>query len=104
MNSTASKQEVEFLLLSEESAMRVSGHLIVRNGEMVLDLTDEDDYQYLFVARQNKDGAYFAEASTPASKPSRARAAWEKLGPSYVGRWLEYGEEYLFTFRVQRTS
>lgn len=96
-------EHVEFCLVNEEATTPVEADVIVRDSEMVVDATDENDERYVLIGKL-RDGVYFAEASTGPPYQSRAQVAWAKIGPCYVGRWLEAGEEYLFTFRLAATS
>lgn len=68
-------------------------------GEMVIDIP----HRYLVVGEKVKD--YFAGVDSLAHEVRvDVKARWALLGDIYVGIWVEDGAEYLFSFRLPRTT
>lgn len=74
--------------------------VILRGDEMVLDIQAFDDNitDYLIVGRPVK--YYFQGVNSAGQDMAKVLARWVKLGSGYVGRWVEDGQEYLFSFEL----
>jgi hypothetical protein len=88
-----------FRLLGDAMTDNAPVEVVVRNGEMVLEVVRGDDDHYLLVGRL-AGGYYTAVESTPPEGVEPVRAKWAVLGESCVGIWVEDGEELLFSFTL----
>jgi hypothetical protein len=72
------------------------GSVIVRDGEMVLDIPGGDG-PYLIIGRAR--GHYY-EGENNIRGGNHIEAKWAEMGDEFVGVWREENEEYFFTFRL----
>jgi hypothetical protein len=90
---------LEFWILSESGASHYRGTVVLRPSEMVLEINDERGGTYLLPGRLT-GGTYNAIETNPPPGARPVRARWTRLGPYYVGTWLEEGADNLFKFRL----
>lgn len=97
--------DVSILFLApDEDAISAHAQVIERENEMVISIMDQDSSgPYLVVGK--KVGHFFAGVdSLKHEERVNVVARWASLGDAYVGIWIEEGIEYLFSFRVHRSS
>jgi hypothetical protein len=75
------------------------GTVVVRPSEMVLEIEDDRGGTYLLRGRLT-GGTYNAIESNAPTGARPVRARWTRLGPYYVGIWLEQDADNLFRFRL----
>jgi hypothetical protein len=96
-------ERVEFWVVAEGGASHYSGTVVVRPTEMVLEIDDQRGGTYLLSGRLT-GGTYNAIESNPPIGARPVRARWTRLGPYYVGTWLEEDADNLFRFRLAPES
>jgi hypothetical protein len=81
----------------------IRAQVIRREGEMVMSVpTQPSSGPYLVRGLKNKN-LFFAGLDTLKHEQRvHVIARWALLGDVYVGIWIEYGVEYLFSFRLTR--
>jgi hypothetical protein len=89
--------EVLFQFLSMNDVAELRGTILVRGNQMVIDIPQNGVSTFVIVG-SNQEGFYEGHNSTRGAPIVHAR--WTKLGPIFVGRWVEDGVEYLFSFRL----
>ena len=94
---------VTFLSPSEPPYEYV-GNIRLGDSEMVIDLPRGEVRAYL--VRGRLVNGFFAGRDEIADDgaPLNIVARWTELGDVWVGWWREKGVEYLFTFRLPKTS
>ncbi len=98
--SQAKKYEnVEFQFLTLEEASTLSGTVLLRDREMVLDIQEDGATIYLIRGKSFKH--FFEGANSAGSSILKVRARWVGFGREYVGKWIEDGQEYLFSFELR---
>lgn len=84
--------------LSEEDALELEAVVLVREGEMVIEIAATDDNEHYLVvgALQGRHWRGTNRSALPDAPAVQAR--WAELGDDFVGIWREDGREYLFAF------
>jgi hypothetical protein len=82
-----------FLGTNEDSFL--SGTVLVRPGDMVLQIPGGDG-PYHLVGKARKH--WFEGTNSDPNRRYEVDAKWAELGALYVGMWIEEGYEYLFSF------
>ena len=90
--------DVEFEFFSPDVTLTNYGTVVVRDAEMVLEVTDDDDNLITVVGRLNEHLYRGMELDGPPRGAVRAR--WTSMGDLFVGVWIQDGEEYVFRFRL----
>ena|SRR6266851_3121308 len=99
--STGLRQEdVRFHFLGAVGDSKLTGTVVVRDGEMVLDIPGGNG-PYLIAGKSH--GHWHAGTSSVRGKSNRVEAKWADVGGKYVGVWVEAGYEYLFSFELPNT-
>jgi hypothetical protein len=99
-SETRTYENVPIQILGLELAAELRATVLVRKGEMVLDIELEGD-RYLITGKLV--GSFYAgkdEVRDGVQVDLVAR--WCLLGDVWVGWWLEDGVEYLFSFRLPK--
>jgi hypothetical protein len=92
-------EQVEFQFLSLTEADTLLGTVLLRESEMVIDI-QEDDGTTVYLIRGKSFKHFFEGANSAGSSMPRARARWVGFGREYVGKWIEGGQEYLFSLEL----
>jgi hypothetical protein len=79
-------------------ALTEKGTVIVRDGEMVIDIPVDGKTVYLIIGKSRDH--FYEGANSARNESPRVHAKWINFGPLFGGRWFEDGEEYLFCFRL----
>jgi hypothetical protein len=91
------KVQFEFVSLAGDVDAS-SGTVLVRDGEMVLEVECPGDRPYV-IRGKAIDGLYRGiHQGQPGDVPVAAK--WIRLDDIYIGTWREAGIEFLFTFRL----
>jgi hypothetical protein len=78
-----------------------TGTVLVRPGEMVIDIPDPIGTLYLIVGKPSEN--FFTGSNTALGQEiPRVLAKWIDFGQLFIGHWREDGEDYLFSFRLPR--
>jgi hypothetical protein len=94
---------VEFEFLSPvEKAEVLHGDVIVRDGEMLLDIPCPDDTPYDIHGKAT--GSFFRGQHHGQPDDLPVRAKWILLDDTYVGIWIEDGYEFLFKFKLPKSA
>jgi hypothetical protein len=90
---------VDFLVVSETRVDHYPGTVIIRSKgeEMVLEIRAGPPY---LLPGRITSGIYNAIESHAPTGSDPVRARWTRLGPYYVGTWIERGMDNLFRFRL----
>lgn len=88
---------VEFWIVGDDSVTTERGTVLIREREMVLEVSDGEGGIYLLPGRLN--GHYYSAIEQRPQGGEPVRAKWSRLGAHYVGIWREKNFEYLFRFR-----
>jgi|HubBroStandDraft_6_1064221.scaffolds.fasta_scaffold1064953_2 hypothetical protein len=94
-NAVRKYEDVRFHFLGAEEDSELIGTVLVRDGEMILDIPGADR-PYLIVGKSH--GHRFAGTSSVRGRSNRVEAKWADVGEMYVSVWLEDAYEYLFSF------
>ena len=86
---------VSFHFIGAKEDSRLPGTVVLRDGEMVLDIPGGDG-PYLIAGKARKH--WFEGMNSHSGRRYDVDAKWADLGGTYVGKWIEYGNEYLFSF------
>ena len=91
-------------LLDNEDEVRLQGTALIRPGEMVLDISADagGDGPYLIVGRECKHWYQGENSALDRDHPMQAK--WALIGDSYVGIWVEHGDEWLFSFQLGKPT
>jgi hypothetical protein len=91
--------EIQFVNLNDASSVRAT--VLLRGAEMVIDIQNPDDHitDYLIIGKPTD--YYFKGRNSATGDVPKVLAMWTKLGQSYVGEWIEDGEEFLFSFELK---
>lgn len=98
-------ERVSFHWLGSDVDETHVGQVVLRDAEngpeMVLDIKGaEGEGPYLLVGTTPHDKHVFISTNSARDQVSDVRASWAEIEDGYVGRWIEKGYEYLFTFRL----
>src|SRR6266850_1505830 len=100
-NKAKKFENVEIQFVNIEDAQALNATVLVRNGEMVIDIQALDGITDYLIVGKPED--YFFQGINSAGKAMpTVRAKWVKLGRIYVGLWIEGGREYLFSFELNQ--
>lgn len=101
-NPTARRFEnVSFRFLGSHEDTTLSGFVIVRSDEMILMIPRSPSGPYHIAGKLTK--SVYRGVNTDDDRHDDAKVAWADLGDIFVGRWLESGYEYLFSFELRAT-
>lgn len=90
-------EEIGFHFLSALEDTTLTGSVLIREHEMVLDIRDPRGAStYLIVGKSL--GTYFKGVNSDHASAIQIEASWADLGGLYVGLWVENGEEFMFSF------
>lgn len=102
--------QTEVTFFCEDYDETRSAEVLVRRGEMVLDISSPDPSKRYLVRGKLYSGpligtedlvAYWAgRDELEDAAPADIVARWTLLGDVFVGVWIEDGDEYLFRFGV----
>jgi hypothetical protein len=93
-------ENVRIQMLGPELTDELSATVLVRMGEMVLDIVFEDAR---ILIPGKLVGSFYAGIGEVQDRVQAALVArWCLLGDVWVGWWLQDGEEYLFSFRLPK--
>lgn len=96
-------ENVNFRFLTEfDDPIATTGMVLVREGEMVLEVDHPDDRPYSIVAKMKGDHYAGVHEGIPGDVPVAAK--WVQLDAGYVGGWYEDGQEWLFSFTLPTAS
>src|SRR4051794_33030206 len=99
-------KNVSFELLgagdSEAVHRALRGTVIVRDGEMVLEVELPGDRPYLIKGKEC-DG-FYAGAHDGHKDDVPVYARWTRLDNIWIGMWVEEGYDYLFSFELPSTK
>jgi hypothetical protein len=84
-----------FLGTDEDSIL--SGTVIVRDGEMVLEILGGEG-PYLIVGKARKH--WFEGPNSAVGRRNQVDAKWTEVCGTYVGIWIEENWKYLFSFEL----
>ena len=93
-------KDVQFEFLNAKNAEFVIGLVLVREGEMVINIPPEGAPTYLVVGKQRENQFVGASKSLAGLDGPKVYARWSRLGASWVGTWREDAEEFLFKFTL----
>ena len=74
------------------------GTVIVRDGEMLLEVEVPDERPYVIRGKASGDFFQGRHEGLPDDPPVQAK--WIRLDDIYIGTWLEEGIDYLFKFSL----
>jgi len=93
----------EFLIAADNcKAYETRGTVIVREGEMVLEVEWPDARPYLIRGKAKLDFFHGRHEGLP--DDDRVEAKWIRLDDIYIGTWVEEGKDYLFRFRLPKNQ
>jgi hypothetical protein len=101
-SDTARFEGVEFWIISDTSADHLTGVVLVRPGEMVLEIHQGRDGLY-HLPGTLAGQVYNAREKGAPDRSDPVRARWTRLGAYYIGIWVESGYEALFRFKLPET-
>jgi hypothetical protein len=101
---TGRRQDVSIQFFPpDDPPYTVRAQVIRREGEMVTSIpTQPSSGPYLVRGLKNKNLFLAGIDSLKHEQHVHVIARWALLGDVYVGIWIEYGVEYLFSFRLPR--
>jgi intein/homing endonuclease len=96
---------IQFLTVGGDSEERYA-QVQLRENEMVLSISRQPSPQPVtFFVRGKKVKHFFAGKDSLTHEISmKVIARWALIGDEYIGRWIEDGMEYLFSFRLSPAS
>lgn len=86
---------VTFRFAGTEEDTYLTGTVLFRDGEMVLDILGGDG-PYLIIGKACKH--WFEGTNSSKKGRNEVTAKWAKVGEGYVGTWIEHDNEFLFRF------
>jgi len=93
---------VVFEFLNETTSLEQRGTVIVRAGEMVLEIPEQDGCAASLVIGKSQ-GHYFRGAnSIRGADALKIDARWADLGDLFAGTWQDEDDDLLFRFRLPR--
>lgn len=94
---------VGFEFVHTANGFDAGGTVILREGEMVLEIPGERAGNDLYLIQgQLRGHVYFGKESNPPIGHPPVQARWTDLGDFFVGLWVEDGYDFLFSFRLPR--
>ena len=83
----------------------LKGEVVTRPGdagrEMVLEINDPGgEGPYLVIGQVPAGQSYFTGTNSARNRRNEVTAAWARVDVGFVGRWVEAGIEYLFSFEL----
>jgi len=95
------RRYVQFEFLSAPHRHQAAnGTVVMRNGEREMVLDVEWDSSLYTIVGHRRDG-YFKGVHKGQPDDVKVFAAWARLRDEWVGRWIEDGVDYLFSFRLR---
>jgi hypothetical protein len=93
--------DVEFEFLCPEQDLTERGIVILRDGEMVLEVECNGDPidPYLICGKAER-GFFQGRHKGKIPEDVTVDAKWTRLDDIYIGIWTEDGEDYFFKFRL----
>jgi hypothetical protein len=91
--------DVSFTFYATQRPEILTGRVLVRPGEMVLEV-DPTPVSDAYLVRGELSEGHFSGWNELGSDPVGVEAAWAGIGQRFVGLWIEEGVEYLFTFTL----
>src|SRR5437868_5158709 len=88
---------VRFHFLGAKEDSELVGTVLLRDGEMVLDIPSSNG-PYLLHGKSH--GHRFEGTTIVPGKSNPVEARWADVGRMYVGIWIEEGYDYLFSFEL----
>jgi hypothetical protein len=94
-------ENVQIEFVNEEYFDTQAATVILRDDGMVIEIeADDDDYSdYTIVGHPVK---HYFQGVNSARDMNKVLARWVKLGPLYVGTWLESGQQFFFSFEIRQ--
>jgi hypothetical protein len=78
------------------------GTVIVRKGEMVIDIPEQDGLAAALVVGKQVGNIFRGSNDIRDEDALAINASWCYFGEAYAGIWIEEGNELLFSFRLPR--
>jgi hypothetical protein len=96
---------IQFLTVGGDSEERYA-QVRQQGDEMVLSISRQPSPEPVtFLVHGKKVEHFFAGVDSLKNPiPVKVIARWALIGDEYIGRWIEDGVEYLFSFRLPRVS
>jgi hypothetical protein len=96
---------IQFLKVGGDSEERYA-QVRQQENEMVLSISRQPSLKPVtFLVYGKKFQHFYAGVdSLRHETPVKVIARWAPIGSEYIGRWIEDGVEYLFSFRLPRAS
>jgi hypothetical protein len=93
---------VVFEFMNDNTSLEQRGTVIVRAGEMVIEIPEQDGYAASLVIGKSQ-GHYFRGAnSIRGADALKIDARWADLGDLFAGTWQDEDDDLLFRFRLPR--
>jgi hypothetical protein len=90
--------DVQFEFFGADGLESQRGVVIIRDGEMALEIECPDDRPYSIVGAVRNGFFVGQHRDLPDDVPVEAK--WIRLDDIYIGTWVEDGQDYLFKFRL----
>jgi hypothetical protein len=106
-------EHVSFRFLNSNEEPHLIGEVLTRDGnagpEMVLSITDPEGFRpYLLVGVMRRGKTYYVGQDSARDRGNHyVQASWaeidDAIDDAFVGRWIEDGDDYLFSFKLPRS-
>ena len=93
---------VVFEFINEKTSLEQRGTVIVRAGEMVLDIPEQDGCAASLVIRKSQGHYFRGGNSIRGPHALKIDARWADLGDVFAGTWQDEDDDLLFRFRLPR--
>lgn len=94
--------DVRFEFLSACDKPRIlRGTVVLRDNEMVLDVELPGDRPYCIKGKER--GGYFEGVHDGLADDVPVHAKWTRLDKAWIGKWVEGGIDWFFTFELPST-
>lgn len=91
--------ETRIAFLSEDDVAELPAEVILREGEMVIDIPKSAKTKRFLVVGKRMDDYWTGGNEAQSETGIRVTATWSFLRDRFVGTWVEDDIDYLFTFR-----
>jgi len=99
-----------FAVPDDGTYAKETGTVLVRPGEMVIDIKDDDGTSFFLIVGNFSDNFFTGNNMTTGAYRPKVQAKWSDFGEiqfigrqTFIGRWREDGVEYVFTFWLPRS-
>jgi hypothetical protein len=102
-------EHVSFRFLNTNEDTPLFGEVLTKDGksgpEMVLSITDSDGFRpYLLVGVVRRGKTYYVGQDSARDRGNHyVQVSWAEIDDACVGRWIEDGDDYHFSFRLPRS-